>query len=780
MMSQENFVNFTFDSLFEVQLASGKIDKQMEGMPSWKKINKENYKKYIKSEHTGHAIITGEKSNITVFDFDDVDVYNYYVEQIPELRKYRTIRTKKGYHIYCSYDKDIITTTNAFINHTHVDIRNDGGMVFAAPCQRVLLDGSIFTYTDLGGEILPVPQLFKDNLKQYQKVTAGEKKIESPVLSNETPVSSEKQDEKNYKDINNYIEQGWLNDMAAPNNSNEQSYDLWRNVGFAIKHTLPNSKGLELFQKFSQINAEKYDEKYTTEFWNTIKQTGKALTLGSIKYWVRKYKETHSNKKTSIFTDVFAENDDQAGNIIISMLKDKLTYHEGQLFYKKGWIWIYDSEKIEACLMDYILSCGLRYPPSLNEDTGEMKPGKKYCSNISQAKNVYKALLIKLKSKDNINIYEKFHNTTKNRLCFLDGVLDFEKKKFFLWDEVKFELYTTTLIERNFYQYFMNPDEKIINKIKTDIFQNLFGNDEETAYHFLSRGITANIKDKNWASYLGNRNCGKGVLYDLLKCAFEKYVTTFELSNILSQGKTDISEVSRKMYWSIDLQFSRIAISQETPKSGSGSLLSGKMMKKLAGGGDEIVARRNYDRVDLHFKIDTTFLIMGNDYLEVDVKDTNDQRIEFNSTVSFKSKEELHKMKEDGVEDIIINAYKVRDDKIKDDCNKEEYANAMVMLLYQKWKDKAVYIKKEIDEESTCLRKQILDLYQITGKVKEDYVLIKSCEADLEENSKKISNEMKSLGINKVKLTSGIDKSKYAYVGIVRKVVQEPPKEILF
>lgn len=234
------------------------------------------------------------------------------------------------------------------------------------------------------------------------------------------------------------------------------------------------------------------------------------------------------------------------------------------------------------------------------------------------------------------------------------------------------------------------------------------------------------------------------------------------------------------MYWSIDLQFTRIAISQETPKSGSGSLLSGKMMKKLAGGGDEIVARRNYDRVDLHFKIDTTFLIMGNDYLEVDVKDTNDQRIEFNSTVSFKSKEELQKMKEDGVEDIIINAYKVRDDKIKDNCNKEEYANAMVMLLYQKWQDKAVFIQKEIDEEGTCLRKKILDMYQITGKVKEDYVLIKSCEADLEENSKKINNEMKSLGINKVKLTSGIDKSKYAYVGIVRKVVQEPPKEILF
>jgi uncharacterized membrane-anchored protein YjiN (DUF445 family) len=170
---------------------------------------------------------------------------------------------------------------------------------------------------------------------------------------------------------------------------------------------------------------------------------------------------------------------------------------------------------------------------------------------------------------------------------------------------------------------------------------------------------------------------------------------------------------------------------------------------------------------------------MGNDYLEVDVKDTNDQRIEFNSTVSFKSEEELQKMKEDGVEDIIIKAYKVRDAKIKDDCNKEVSANAMVMLLYQKWQDKAVFIQKDIDEEGTCLRKKILDMYEITGKNKEDYVLIISCESDLEESSKKINHEMKALGINKVKLTSGPDKNKYAFIGIVRKAV-EPLVEFKF
>ena len=42
MMAQEKVLNFTFSKLYDVQLTSGKIDKQMEGMPSWKKINKDS------------------------------------------------------------------------------------------------------------------------------------------------------------------------------------------------------------------------------------------------------------------------------------------------------------------------------------------------------------------------------------------------------------------------------------------------------------------------------------------------------------------------------------------------------------------------------------------------------------------------------------------------------------------------------------------------------------------------------------------------------------------
>ena len=49
--------------------------------------------------------------------------------------------------------------------------------------------------------------------------------------------------------------------------------------------------------------------------------------------------------------------------------------------------------------------------------------------------------------------------------------------------------------------------------------------------------------------------------------------------------------------------------------------VNGKIWKKINGGGDEIVARRNYDKVDSHITIDTTFAVYGNNSLIFDSDD---------------------------------------------------------------------------------------------------------------------------------------------------------------
>jgi hypothetical protein len=281
------FVEMSFECLTEERDKKGKINKKIIGMPSWKNVTKSR----INEDYTGRVVLTGKISGITVFDFDIEEVYYKFVDLYPDLKKYKTIKTKNGFHVYCHYDEDIKTTTDGFVHDKGVDIRNDGAMVFSPPCKRNCLDGSVFTYEDLGGEILPVPDIFVDNMKQLESSDTTEI---APYTLTDT---NEKQIDIDSKCIKEAIEKGWLDDMA------NASYDEWRNVGFAIKHTL-GDQGRELFHQFSQIN-DKYDDDYTNKFWDTIKQGKKPLTLGSIKYWVRQYKEKRKSNEKDLESEAF-------------------------------------------------------------------------------------------------------------------------------------------------------------------------------------------------------------------------------------------------------------------------------------------------------------------------------------------------------------------------------------------------------------------------------------------------------------------------------------------
>jgi hypothetical protein len=274
------------------------------------------------------------------------------------------------------------------------------------------------------------------------------------------------------------------------------------------------------------------------------------------------------------------------------------------------------------------------------------------------------------------------------------------------------------MIQREYCEYFNNPDTVNIEFIKDKVFVNLFGNNTNKALHYLSRGISGNYQDKNWTTYTGNRDCGKGVLYEGLENAFgNEYVKTFELGNIMFERHTDTQETSRKLYWLMDFEFSRLAISQETPPHSSNLRASGKLIKKLAGGGDTHVARRNYDRFDTHFKIDSTLFFMGNDELKVDCNDAFEHCIQFQSVNQFKTQAEIDKMIEDGESELLISSFKLKDPTIKEKCRTEEWMNAFVYLIYENYNDEAISInttENNENDEIKSLRKRILDMYEIT------------------------------------------------------------------
>lgn len=473
-----------------------------------------------------------------------------------------------------------------------------------------------------------------------------------------------------------------------------------------------------------------------------------------------------------------ATDDNEASNILFEKLKDKFKSCQGRLFYKDDKVWISNRNMIDDWIFDFIMDKSKIYR---GYDEEKQKPIP-YAQNVSCAKRLREALYSKIiVNNEDYELYDKFHTSTKGKLCFEDGVLDFKAKKFTKWENIKSDdIYTTVIIKRNFETYFNFPNEDDINDIKNNIFKEAYGNDTDLALKFYARGIAGHNEDKTWATYLGNRNCGKSLQYDLLKNACEDYVDTFEIGNIMycRKGSSFDKISSVKLYWTLDLEFVRLAISQEIPDDKKDFVIDGKSIKKLSGGGDTMVARRNYDRFDTKFLMDTTIMAMGNSQLITDTPDCNETRLEFSSVRQFISQEELdEKLKNPEIfGEYEMKRYKVRNPQLKVKCKTEAYGNAMVKLLYDNYEDKQVEITRDIEElEQNDLLKNLLSKFEITNK-NDDTLYIKVVIDEMNNFDKgKLKTELQNMGVIKKKATSGDLKGKYVYVGI--KIKEPKPNE---
>lgn len=516
-------------------------------------------------------------------------------------------------------------------------------------------------------------------------------------------------------------------------NDSSISYDDWLVIGSVMKF---NGFTRSDFLKFTN-DETKIDD--TLSHWDRFKNKNVPIDI-LIKY----AKSTNINGfsdwkiKWNYQEITFCNDDDEAGLYLLQQLKHIFKSYKSRLFYKHNNIWICDSVQIDDILLEVILTSKIYKRDSKGHKIT-------YAQNVNSATSIRRSLISKVRiHNEDPNLYQKFHTTTKSCICFQDGVLNFKTKSFTLWSDLNNDdIYTTFVIPRNFKHYFDNPNQIIIDDIKTKILKPLFGNKINTALHFFSRAIAGHVEDKRWMTYVGNRNCGKGVFYELMATAFYDYVKPLNLDNLLCTRVTDGADIidsSKKLYWLMDHEFTRIAISQETPPLNSSKKLNAALLKKIIGGGDKLVARRNYDRFDTHFYTQMSTAMFGNSELYSTADDVFETCVPFASIVQFKSQEEIDLMISNkiGLDDLIeantpqnvINdliekcknspemiRYHVADSDIKNKCCTIDYANAMVMLLLQSFKLTAVPVVYETQKDDSNLNTIIdiiQDLFEIT------------------------------------------------------------------
>lgn len=92
----------------------------------WASLDKHAYNK----KSSGFAVLTGAKSGVTAIDIDDPELEHN--EKLMDMMMDCNMvqKTKKGYHYVFAYDDRIVQTTG---DKLKLDVRNDGGCIFAEP-----------------------------------------------------------------------------------------------------------------------------------------------------------------------------------------------------------------------------------------------------------------------------------------------------------------------------------------------------------------------------------------------------------------------------------------------------------------------------------------------------------------------------------------------------------------------------------------------------------------------------------------------------------------------
>jgi hypothetical protein len=318
-----------------------------------------------------------------------------------------------------------------------------------------------------------------------------------------------------------------------------------------------------------------------------------------------------------------------------------------------------------------------------------------------------------MRENQNKTFIEDCWKSSLYKLCYEDGYYCFRKRAFIKYDTSKDSFAAIGYIRR---KWIIVPAEDL-EWVHTNILDKILGCDKQRWLHWVARAIAGEYKEKTWAVATGNRNCGKGVLTQLLIAAFGYYVSSFAAGELFTT-KGDSDEAKRNK-WLVPMQFKRILISNECRtdnEMGKQAKLDGNMIKSLSSGGDIIQARQLYSNI-IDLQLQAKIMLMMNDVPKVEPDDANNTRCLFQFKVEFKDQltEGEKNLMENNKKYPGVIPYRIEqaDKDIKDKASEPRYVAAFAQIIIDAYTEELVTNDDAAagdDGEQSCDGDKLLNL----------------------------------------------------------------------
>jgi hypothetical protein len=374
----------------------------------------------------------------------------------------------------------------------------------------------------------------------------------------------------------------------------------------------------------------------------------------------------------------------------------------------------------------------------IDDETNKCTPVLTDYDRITKFANMVYLEVIK---NPNTTFYDKLHKSMIGKVAFKDGIYDVEDKQFYKYGHQKLDnVYPFKRVEYSYNGY--TPSYTKIREVEDGIFKAIFGEDYIKAINFIGRATFGYYKDKDWGKFIGNRNCGKGVLCQYLGHVLQSYIGTISGDKLLYERTSTKEKDTKENAWLIDFEFKRFMLINEFKfcANNKNIKVDGVKIKGIASGGDMWRGRKNFQD-DVEFFIEAKPIIFANDMPPVEPVDTLTTCIEFNTTKQFISEAAYYEKHENNIN---MDKYVIEDNEIKNKISTDDYIYSFWKILEKHFENKKLQPAFQVFEEDGITLEEYIEKNYIITKDPKDRIPLKSIKLD-------ISNPLYNFSIGKVK-----------------------------